>query len=40
MYFYDFKDVNGVKLPHKVSVRWGDKGYAVLTVKSYTLGKK
>ncbi len=40
LYFSDHKDVSGVKLPHKVAVRWGDKGYAVLTVKSYTLGKK
>jgi serine protease Do len=40
MYFSDFKDVSGVKLPHKVAVRWGEKGYAVLTVKNYTLGKK
>jgi serine protease Do len=40
MYFSDHKDVSGVKLPHKITVRWGDKGYAVLTVKSYTLGKK
>ena len=42
VYFADFKDVNGVKMPHKMTVRWGDKVYAVITVKDkgYNLGKK
>jgi S1-C subfamily serine protease len=40
IYFYDMKDVDGVKMPHTLTVRWGDKGYAVVKVKSYTLGKK
>ncbi|MCU0704722.1 MAG: trypsin-like peptidase domain-containing protein [Fimbriiglobus sp.] len=40
VYACDHKDVNGVKLPHCLIVRWGDKVYATLTIKSYTLGKK
>ena len=40
VYAYDHKDAGGVKLPHKLVVRWGDKVYATMTIKSYTLGKK
>ena len=40
LYFSDFKDVNGVKLPARIECRFGDKRYGVLTVKNYTLGKK
>lgn len=40
VYAYDHKDVNGIKLPHKLVVRWGDKAYCTMTIKSYTLGKK
>ena len=37
MYFSDYKDVDGRKLPHRIEVRYGDKRYAVLTVDKYTL---
>ena len=40
IYFYDYKDVNGVKMPHQMSVRYGDKAYGSLAIKNYTLGKK
>ena len=40
VYFSDYKEVSGVKMPHVMTVRWGEKGFAVLTVKGYTLGKK
>ena len=36
----DYKDVSGVKLPHKLVARWGDKVYCTLVIKSYALGKK
>ena len=40
LYFGDYKPVDGRSLPHRIVVRSGDKRYAVLTVKTYTLGKK
>ena len=40
LYFSDFKDFGGVKLPTRIECRFGDRRYATLTVKSYTLGKK
>ena len=40
LYFADYKPVDGRSLPHRIEVRSGDKRYAVLTVKTYTLGKK
>ena len=40
LYFSDFKDFSGVKLPTRVECRFGDRRYATLTVKNYTLGKK
>lgn len=40
LYFFDFKDTNGVKLPTRIECRFGDRRYGVFTVKSYTLGKK
>jgi serine protease Do len=40
LYFSDYKPVDGRSLPHKIEVRTGDRKYATLTVKSYTLGKK
>ncbi len=40
VYCYDFKEVNGVKLPHTFVVRWGEKPYCTMTITSYTLGKK
>jgi S1-C subfamily serine protease len=36
---YDYRDVGGRKLPHKMEVRYRDKLYAVLTITGYTLGK-
>jgi serine protease Do len=39
LYFHDYKDVGGRKLPHRIEVRYGDKRYGVLTVDNYTLGK-
>ena len=40
LYFADYRPVEGRSLPHRIEVRTGDKRYAVLTVKSYQLGKK
>jgi S1-C subfamily serine protease len=39
VYFYDYRDVDGRKLPHRIEVRHRDKLYAVLKVTGYTLGK-
>jgi S1-C subfamily serine protease len=39
VYFHDYKDVGGRKLPHTMEVRFRDKRYAVLTVSGYTLEK-
>ena len=39
VYLYDYKDVDGKKLPHRMEVRYGDRRYAVLTVGKYTLNK-
>ena len=39
VYFHDYKDVGGRKLPHKIEVRFRDKRYAVLTVSGYALEK-
>ena len=39
VYFYDYKDVDGKKLPHRMEVRYRDKRYAVLTVSKFTLEK-
>jgi S1-C subfamily serine protease len=39
VYFHDYKDVGGRKLPHRIEVRFRDKRYAVLTVSGYTLEK-
>jgi len=40
VYCADYRDANGVKLPHKLTVRYGDKAYGTMTIKAYTLGKK
>ena len=40
LYFSEYKPLDGRSLPHRIEVRSGDKRYAVLTVKTYTLGKK
>src|SRR5262245_37539007 len=37
LYFSDYKDVSGRKLPHRIEVRHGDKRYAILTVTKYDL---
>jgi S1-C subfamily serine protease len=39
VYFSDYKDVGGRKLPHRMEVRFRDKKYATLTVSGYTLEK-
>ena len=39
VYFYDYKDVDGRKLPHRIEVRYGDLRYAILTINKYTLNK-
>ena len=39
LYFYDYKDVGGRKLPHKIEVRHRDKLYATLTVSGYKFDK-
>jgi hypothetical protein len=40
VYFADYKDVDGKRLPHRIEVRFKDKRYAVMTISKYTLGKK
>ena len=42
VYFSDIQkdDASGLTLPRKLTVRWGDKVYATVAVKGYTLGKK
>ncbi len=40
LYFYDFKDIGGVKLPHKIVCKFGDKTFATITARTYTLVKK
>jgi hypothetical protein len=41
LYFHDYKDVgDGRKLPHTIEVRWGDKRYALITARTFTLTKK
>jgi S1-C subfamily serine protease len=39
VYFFDYKDVDGRKLPHRIEVRYRDKRFAYLTVSSYKLEK-
>ena len=39
VYLYDYKDVAGRELPHRLEVRYRDKRYAVLTVSKFTLEK-
>jgi S1-C subfamily serine protease len=39
VYFYDYKAVDGRKLPHKMAVYFRDKRYATLTVTKYTTEK-
>jgi serine protease Do len=39
VYLYDYKEVGGRKLPHRMEVRYRDKRYAVLTVANYSLEK-
>jgi hypothetical protein len=37
LYFSDYRDVEGRKLPHRIEVRYGDKRYAILTISKYNL---
>jgi serine protease Do len=39
VYFFDYRNVEGRKLPHRIEVRYGDKRYAILTIDKYTLNK-
>jgi S1-C subfamily serine protease len=39
VYFFDYRTVEGRKLPHRIEVRYGDKRYAILTIDKYTLNK-
>jgi hypothetical protein len=39
VYFFDYRTVEGRKLPHRIEIRYGDKRYAILTVDKYTLNK-
>ena len=38
LFFADYRDASGRRLPHRIEVRTGDRRYAVLTVKSFTFG--
>jgi S1-C subfamily serine protease len=40
VYFGDYKPVDGRSLPHRIDVRFGDKRYGVLTIKTYKLAEK
>ena len=35
VYLFDYKDVDGGKLPHRIEVRFGDKTYASLIVNAW-----
>jgi hypothetical protein len=39
VYFYDYKAVDGRKLPHKWAVYYRDKRYATLTITKYVTEK-
>ncbi len=39
VYFSDYRPLDGLRLPHRIEVRFKDRRYAVLTVSRYTLGK-
>jgi len=40
LFFYDWKAVGDVKLPHKIVCKFADKTFATLTARTYTLVKK
>ena len=40
LFFYDWKDVGGVKLPHRIVCKFGDKTFATITARTYGLVKK
>jgi S1-C subfamily serine protease len=40
VFFYDYKDAAGVKLPHRMVVRYADKTFATVAIRTYTLAKK
>src|SRR5262249_32608998 len=35
VYLFDYKDVEGVKLPQRMEIRFGDKTYANLTIHAW-----
>ena len=39
LYFTDYRDVEGRKVPHRIEVRYSDKRYAVLSINKYNLAK-
>lgn len=39
LYFSDYRDVGGHKLPHRMDVRHGNKPYATLLIRDYKFGK-
>lgn len=39
VFFSDYKDEGGRKVPGRIEVRHGDKRYAVLTASKWTMGK-
>jgi hypothetical protein len=39
MSFFDFKDVGGRQLPHRIEVRFAGKEFGVFVIKAYDLGK-
>jgi S1-C subfamily serine protease len=39
VYFYDYQDVNGRKLPHRMEVRNGNDRFGTFTIKEYKLAK-
>ena len=40
VYLYDYKDVNGKKLPHRMEVRYGNERYATLNIREYKIAAK
>jgi serine protease Do len=39
VYFYDYQDVNGRKLPHRMEIRNGNERFATFLIKEYKLAK-
>jgi len=40
VYLYDYKEVNGKKLPHRMEVRYGNDRYATLNIREYKTATK